>query len=93
MLVKIGLLLCLCSIPVWCETPGEARATSGASSESPTAQAIHIVLDGARKLCLALPHTALCQELFNASIAAGEGGLDDSALVRVIERLANHELG
>jgi 2-hydroxy-3-oxopropionate reductase len=52
-----------------------------------------IVLDGARKLCLALPHTALCQELFNASIAAGEGGLDDSALVRVIERLANHELG
>jgi hypothetical protein len=34
----------------------------------------------------------VCQELFNASLAAGEGGLDDSALVRVLERLAQHEI-
>jgi hypothetical protein len=30
--------------------------------------------------------------MFNANFAAGEGGLDDSALVRVLERLANHEI-
>ncbi len=52
-----------------------------------------IALDGAQALNVALPHTALCQELFNASMAAGEGGLDDSALVRVLERLANHQIG
>ena len=52
-----------------------------------------IALDGARKLKLSLPHTALCQEFFNAALAAGEGKLDDSALVRVVERLANHQIG
>jgi 2-hydroxy-3-oxopropionate reductase len=52
-----------------------------------------IALDGAKRLKLSLPHTALCQELFNASLAAGEEGLDDSALVRVLERLAQHEIG
>jgi 2-hydroxy-3-oxopropionate reductase len=51
-----------------------------------------IALDGARQLQLSLPHTAVCQELFNSSLAAGEGGLDDSALVRVLERLAHHEI-
>jgi 2-hydroxy-3-oxopropionate reductase len=52
-----------------------------------------IALDGAKRLKLSLPHTALCQELFNSSRAAGEEGLDDSALVRVLERLAHHEIG
>jgi 2-hydroxy-3-oxopropionate reductase len=52
-----------------------------------------IALEGAKHLKLSLPHTALCQELFNASLAADEGGLDDSALVRVLERLAQHEIG
>ncbi len=51
-----------------------------------------IALDGARQLHLSLPHTAVCQGLFNASLAAGEGNFDDSALVRVLERLANHEI-
>jgi 2-hydroxy-3-oxopropionate reductase len=53
---------------------------------------LNIALSGARALNLALPGTALCQELFNANFAAGEAGLDDSALVRVLERLANHEI-
>jgi 2-hydroxy-3-oxopropionate reductase len=53
---------------------------------------LNIALSGARALKLSLPNTALCQEMFNASFAAGEEGLDDSALVRVLERLANHEI-
>lgn len=56
------------------------------------AKDLAIVLAGARALNIPLPHTAHCQELFNASFAAGEGGLDDSALVKVLERLANHEI-
>ena len=56
------------------------------------AKDLAIALSGARALQLALPNTAHCQELFNASFAAGEGGLDDSALVKVLERMANHEI-
>ena len=53
---------------------------------------LNIALSGARALQLSLPNTAACQEMFNSSIAAGEAGLDDSALVRVLERLAHHEI-
>jgi len=53
---------------------------------------LNIALSGARALQLSLPNTALCQEMFNSSIAAGEAGLDDSALCRVLERLAHHEI-
>jgi len=56
------------------------------------AKDLAIALSGARALKLSLPHTAQCQEMFNASFAAGEGGLDDSALVKVLERMANHEI-
>jgi 2-hydroxy-3-oxopropionate reductase len=56
------------------------------------AKDLNIALSGARALNISLPGTALCQELFNANLAAGESGLDDSALVRVLERLANHEI-
>jgi 2-hydroxy-3-oxopropionate reductase len=56
------------------------------------AKDLAIALSGARSLHVSLPNTALCQEMFNASFAAGEGGLDDSALVKVLERLANHEI-
>jgi 2-hydroxy-3-oxopropionate reductase len=53
---------------------------------------LNIALSGARTLNVSLPGTALCQELFNANVAAGESQLDDSALVRVLERLAHHEI-
>ncbi len=56
------------------------------------AKDLNIALSGARTLNVSLPGTALCQELFNANTAAGESGLDDSAMVRVLERLANHEI-
>src|ERR1700681_258643 len=56
------------------------------------AKDLAIALAGAGALNVSLPNTAHCQEMFNANFAAGEGGLDDSALVRVLERLANHEI-
>src|SRR6185369_3070393 len=56
------------------------------------AKDLAIALAGARALQVSLPNTAHCQEMFNASFAAGEGGLDDSALVKVLERMANHEI-
>ncbi len=56
------------------------------------AKDLNNALEGARALKVSLPNTAVCQELFNASFAAGESGLDDSALVKVLERLAQHEI-
>lgn len=44
-------------------------------------------------LGLPLPQTALCQQLFMAAQAAGDQGLDHSALVKSLERLANHSMG
>jgi 2-hydroxy-3-oxopropionate reductase len=52
-----------------------------------------LALSGARALKLSLPNTATCQELFNACAAAGGGGWDHSAMVRALERLADHEIG
>jgi 2-hydroxy-3-oxopropionate reductase len=51
-----------------------------------------LALEGANELAVPLPQTAQCQQLLNALVAAGEGGLDHSALVRVYERLAAHEI-
>jgi 2-hydroxy-3-oxopropionate reductase len=56
------------------------------------AKDLNIALSGARALQVSLPGTSLCQELFNANGAAGESGLDDSAMVKVLERMANHEI-
>ena len=56
------------------------------------AKDLNIALSGARALQVSLPGTSLCQELFNANNAAGEAGLDDSAMVKVLERMANHEI-
>jgi len=52
-----------------------------------------LALAGARALGISLPNTATAQELFNASVASGDGKRDHSALVRVLEGLARHELG
>lgn len=52
-----------------------------------------LALEGASELGVSLPQTAQCQQLFNALVAAGDGGLDHSALVRAYERLAAHEVG
>ena len=52
-----------------------------------------LALGAARELGVGLPNTAVCQELFNACAARGGSDWDHSALVRALERLADHELG
>ncbi len=54
---------------------------------------LDLALSGARSLGLSLPNTAACQQLFNAAVAAGGAGWDHSAMVRVLETLAGHEIG
>jgi 2-hydroxy-3-oxopropionate reductase len=52
-----------------------------------------LALEGARSLGLSLPHTASCQQLFNAAVAHGDSGDDHSGLAKVLERLGGHEIG
>jgi 2-hydroxy-3-oxopropionate reductase len=54
---------------------------------------LNLALQGARSLGVSLPNTAICQELFNAAAAAGGEAWDHSGMVRVLERLACHEIG
>jgi 2-hydroxy-3-oxopropionate reductase len=49
---------------------------------------LHIVLDMARSLAVAAPVSALAAQHFNALIADGDGELDNSAMLKVYERLA-----
>lgn len=51
-----------------------------------------IVLDTAREYGVAMPQTAVATQLFNAQVAAGEGELDNSAVIGVIERLSGARL-
>jgi 2-hydroxy-3-oxopropionate reductase len=53
---------------------------------------LNLALQGAKALKVALPATAACQELLNAAVARGGGAWDHSAIVRVLELLANHEI-
>ncbi len=54
---------------------------------------LNLALQGARSLGVSLPNTATCQELYNAAVAAGGAAWDHSALVRVLEKLADFEIG
>jgi 2-hydroxy-3-oxopropionate reductase len=47
-----------------------------------------LALQAAQELDLALPNTAATEAMLSSCIAAGEGGLDHSALIRAIERLS-----
>lgn len=51
---------------------------------------LKLALDGARALSVALPATAIAQQLLTACVAQGGGGWDHSALVRAVELLAGH---
>jgi 2-hydroxy-3-oxopropionate reductase len=53
---------------------------------------LNIALDGAKSLGLALPGTALAQQLFSVCAANGAGDKDHSALVRALEIMGNHEV-
>ena len=54
---------------------------------------LNLALQGARTLGISLPNTATCQELFNAAAATGGNAWDHSAMVRVLEKMACHEIG
>jgi 2-hydroxy-3-oxopropionate reductase len=54
---------------------------------------LNLALQGARTLGISLPHTASCQEMFNAAAAVGGLKWDHSGLLKVLERLGNHEVG
>lgn len=53
---------------------------------------LNLALSGARAMGVSLPNTATAQELFNACAAAGGAGWDHSAMVRALERMANHDV-
>ncbi len=50
-------------------------------------------LSAAKAMCVALPNTALVQELYNSVCAHGGAELDHSALVTALERMVDHQLG
>jgi len=54
---------------------------------------LNLALNGARSLGMALPNTAIAQQLFSACVARGGGGWDHSAMVRALEALAAEEVG
>jgi 2-hydroxy-3-oxopropionate reductase len=51
---------------------------------------LNLALNGARQLGVALPATALAQQLFSACAAHGGAAWDHSAMVKALEMLANH---
>ncbi len=53
---------------------------------------LNLALSNARKLQMALPNTATVQELFNSVAAQGDQGLDHSAMVLALEKLAEFKV-
>jgi 2-hydroxy-3-oxopropionate reductase len=53
---------------------------------------LNLALAGARAMGVSLPNTSTAQELFNACTAAGGAAWDHSAMVRALEKMANHEV-
>ena len=54
---------------------------------------LKLALSNARKLQMALPNTATAQQLFNSVAAQGDMGLDHSAMVLALEKLAEYKIG
>jgi 2-hydroxy-3-oxopropionate reductase len=53
---------------------------------------LSLALSGARAMGMSLPNTSTAQELFNACAASGGAKWDHSAMVRALEKMANHEV-
>ena len=53
---------------------------------------LSLALSAALTMGMSLPNTATAQELFNACVAHGGARWDHSALVRALEKMANHEV-
>ena len=54
---------------------------------------LNLALSNARAMGLSLPNTSTAQELFNACAAYRGSSWDHSAMVRALEKMANHEIG
>src|SRR5256886_17581489 len=54
---------------------------------------LNLALEGARALGLALPNTAVAQELFNSCTANGGKAWDHSAMGRGLVTMASNEIG
>jgi len=53
---------------------------------------LNIALQSAAELGVSLPTTAAVRELFSACLAHGGATWDNSAIVKMLEKLANHEI-
>ncbi|KMZ11987.1 2-hydroxy-3-oxopropionate reductase [Candidatus Burkholderia humilis] len=53
---------------------------------------LNLALDGARKMGLALPHTASAQQLFSVCVANDGKAWDHSAMVRALEIMSNFQV-
>ncbi len=53
---------------------------------------LDIALESASALGVSLPNTATVRELFSACLAHGGAKWDNSAIVKILEKLANHEI-
>jgi len=53
---------------------------------------LNLALSGARAMGMSLPNTAVAQELFNSCVANGGAKWDHSAMVRALEKMANHDV-
>jgi 2-hydroxy-3-oxopropionate reductase len=51
---------------------------------------LNLALSGARAMGVSLPNTASAQQLFNSCVANGGAKWDHSAMVRALEKMANH---
>lgn len=56
------------------------------------AKDLNIVIDTAREFKMSLPGTALNSQLFNGMVASGNGDLDNSAVIHMIELVNDEEL-
>jgi len=53
---------------------------------------LNIALASAAELGVSLPNTATVRELFSACLAHGGAKWDNSAIIKMLEKLANHEI-
>lgn len=53
---------------------------------------LNLALQGGRALGVALPSTAIAQQLFSTCVAQGGGGWDHSAMVKALELMAGHAI-
>lgn len=56
------------------------------------AKDLNIVMETARENLISLPGTAVATQLYNGMLALGEGDLDNSAIIGIIERLSAEAL-